>query len=226
MKFLLITNNDLDGVGQQVLNLDKNIRKQGHESKILALHKFKNNKNVILIKRSFWLRLCSFFFNIIKKNFKTLFSFNVSTIKYNSIKNYVDQSDVIIIYTLHKFLSFSILKKIFKAKKIIYLRPLDLELATGGCHQNIINNNNLCEKYISDCNNCPKLNFFNIMNITKHNLKKKKKIFQKFKPKIFLENNFTKKIYNNSSVFKSLETKTLFLGPKQERIKFIKKKKI
>ena len=53
MKFLLIANNDTDGIGQTVVNLFNNLIKKGHDAKIIALHKFINHKNIIRIKRSF-----------------------------------------------------------------------------------------------------------------------------------------------------------------------------
>jgi len=57
MKFLLLTNNDVDGVGQQALNVNTNLKKKGHKSKILVLHKHNNNKNIFKIKRSIFLRI-------------------------------------------------------------------------------------------------------------------------------------------------------------------------
>ena len=48
MKFLLIINNDIDGVGQPAINLCSNLKKKGHESKIIALHKFTKNKNAVV----------------------------------------------------------------------------------------------------------------------------------------------------------------------------------
>ena len=49
-----------------------------------------------------------------------------------------------------------------KYKKVILLRPLDIELATGGCHFN-----GGCQKFTDTCDKCPKLNFLNLFNITK-----------------------------------------------------------
>ena len=54
MKFLLITYNDIDGVGQTVVNLNSNILKLGHESKTILLHKStKKNDNIIKRKHFF-----------------------------------------------------------------------------------------------------------------------------------------------------------------------------
>ena len=69
MKFLLITHNDVDGVGQTVINLNSNLNALGHESKTILLYKKnKFDDSVILIKRSFFLRVFSFFFEFFKKN--------------------------------------------------------------------------------------------------------------------------------------------------------------
>ena len=49
-------------------------------------------------------------------------------------------------------------------KKIVYLRPLDMELATGGCHVNFLYESGAeCKKYITGCDNCPKLNKLNYL---------------------------------------------------------------
>ena len=65
MKFLLIINNDIDGVGQPAINLCSNLKKKGHESKIIALHKFTKNKNIIKVNRSLILRLLLTLLNVI-----------------------------------------------------------------------------------------------------------------------------------------------------------------
>ena len=57
MKYLLITNNDTDGIGQTVINLFNNLKKQGQKVKLLTLHNYHKNKDIIKIKRSLILRL-------------------------------------------------------------------------------------------------------------------------------------------------------------------------
>ncbi len=224
MKFLLITYNDIDGVGQTVVNLNSNIIKLGHESKTILLHKStQKNNNLIKIKRSLFKRIFFFFLEFFKKK-RVLFSFGNSTINYNSIKKYVEEADTIIIYTLHKFLSFNMLKTMFETNKNIYLRPLDMELAAGGCHVNFLyENGEECEKFKSGCNKCPQLNFFNIFNISNKIFKKKKNIFDKFQPKILLENNFTKKLYDSSPVTQNTYNNYVYLTVRDERKKFYEK---
>ena len=215
----------MDGVGQHVINLNLNLKKEGHQSKVVLLHKHKtSDEDIIKIKKSLFFRGIFFILEFLKKDFKDLFSFGNSTIKYNSIKKYIDEADIIIIYSMHKMLSLNMLEKILKTNKIIYIRPLDWEFATGGCHLNILDNGEECNKFHLDCNSCPKLNFLNIFNISKKILKKKHKILEKYKPKIFVENNFTKNIYNRSMITKKLKTETIFLGVNRKRTNFFKKK--
>ena len=76
MKFLLIANNDTDGIGQPVVNLFNNLLIRGHDTKIIVLHKFINHKNIIKIKRSFLSRLFAFSLGFLKKDFKELFGFD------------------------------------------------------------------------------------------------------------------------------------------------------
>ena len=219
MKFLLIINNDIDGVGQPAINLCSNLKKKGHESKIIALHKFTKNKNIIKVNRSLILRFFLYIFNFLKKDFSELFGFGYSTIKYTDIKKYIDNADIIIIYTLYKILSNEMLYKILNTKKIVYFRPLDIELASGGCHFN-----KECQKYKSNCKNCPLLNSLDLFNLPKTNLLTKKKIFEYFKPKVFVQNNFVKKIFKTSTVFKNIKTKAIFLGANPKRTKFYSKR--
>ena len=212
MKFLLITNNDSDGVGQPAVNLNNNLRKKGHESKILVLHKFTKSKDIVQIKKSLILRILLFILNFLKKDFSELFGFGYSVTNYNSISKHIEEADVIIIFTFYKILSNKMLNIILNKKKIIYFRPLDIEMAAGGCHFN-----KECEKYKKDCDHCPKLHFFNISNITKRHLNEKKIIFEKFKPTVFVQNNYVKNIFNKSNIFKNLKTKVLYLGANPNR---------
>ena len=86
MKFLLIINNDIDGVGQPAINLCSNLNKKGHKSKVISLHNFTKNKNIIKAKRSILLRLFLYVQNFLKKDFSDLFEFGYSATKYSSIK--------------------------------------------------------------------------------------------------------------------------------------------
>ena len=60
MKFLIILNNDFDGVGQPAINLSSNLKKKGHKTKIITLHKKSENKDIIKIKRSIISRIFLF----------------------------------------------------------------------------------------------------------------------------------------------------------------------
>ena len=178
MKFLILTNNDSDGVGQTAINLSNNLKKLNHEAKVSLLHSKTNDQNIKIIERSIFLRIIGFLFNFLKikkinnfkKNFLELFWFGNTTINFYSIKKDIENSDVIIIFTFYKLISKKIFQEIMKYKKVILLRPLDIELATGGCHFN-----GDCQNFTNTCNKCPKLNFLNLFNITKKNLIAKKK---------------------------------------------------
>ena len=128
------------------------------------------------------------------------------------------------IYSFINFLSISNLEKILQSKKIIYFRPLDMELASGGCHVNFDNQGNECKKYQKNCSNCPQLNFLNLFDLSKQIVNKKKLILEKYNPKILVENNFTKKIYENSYSCKNLNIRSVFLGVNKNRINYFEKK--
>ena len=222
MKYLLLTANETDGVGQHAVGLNKHLQKKGHNSKILLLHKNKTkNLSIIKLKRSIYLRLFNFIiFDLLKKNLKKIFTFGNSTIKFKDLENYIKEADIIIIYTMHKLLSFKTITKIFECGKIVYLRPLDMEFASGGCHVNLINNDeNVCNKFIKGCDKCPQLNTLNLFNLSKRIFNKKKFLIEKYKPKVFVENTYTQKIYNKSSIFSKHKVKKIFLGTNQNRQK-------
>lgn len=220
MKYLLIINNDTDGVGQPAVNLCSNLIKKGHSSKIIALHKSSENPNVIKIKRSFFSRIFLYFLSFLKKDFNELFGFGFSTIEYKNIEKHIMQADIIIIFTLYKIISNKILEKILNTNKIVYFRPLDIELAAGGCHFN-----KDCQKFESNCNKCPKFIFPNLVNYPTKNLFEKKRIFEKYKPRIFVQNNYVGKIFKSSNIFKNLKTYPVFIGTNDKRNKFYSKKK-
>jgi glycosyltransferase involved in cell wall biosynthesis len=228
MNFFLLANNDTDGIGQTLINLSSNLKKKNHNVKIGILHSKSKNNEVKLIKRKLTLRIISFLLNFLKikklitfkNNFNELFWFNNSTIDYSSIKKDIEESDVIIIFTFHKIISTKIFEQIMKSGKIIFLRPLDLELATGGCHFN-----DDCHKFEENCNKCPKLNFLNFFNITKRNIEEKRRIVNTYNPKILVQNTFVEKIFLKSSVFKNSETKIVRLDTRLERKNFYDKEK-
>ena len=182
MKFLILINNDSDGVGQVAINLSNNLKRLNHQVKVSTLHAKIKNENINIIVRSFYLRIISFLLNLIKikrikdfkKNFLELFWFGNSTIKFNAIKNDIKDTDIIIIFTFNKIISKKIFEKIMQYNKVIFLRPLDIEMATGGCH---FNGN--CQNFINNCDRCPKLNFLNFLNITRENLIEKERIVKK-----------------------------------------------
>ena len=63
MNYLLIANNDFDGVGQTAVNLCKTIISKGYKSKLIVLNKSSNKIFVQKIKRSIILRVLLFFKN-------------------------------------------------------------------------------------------------------------------------------------------------------------------
>ena len=120
MKFLLVTYNDSDGVGQTVVNLNSALNKLGHNSKIILLNKTYNFDNVFKIERSLFKRIFYYFFEFLKKRYSDLFSFGNSTINFSLLNKYLDDADIVIIYTLHKFISLKMLNEISKKKLFFY----------------------------------------------------------------------------------------------------------
>jgi len=151
---------------------------------------------------------------LIKKSYSELFGFGDSTVNYYELKKYLDKSDIVIIFTFHKVISNKALEKILQNKKIVYFRPLDIELATGGCHFN-----EDCQKFKTHCNKCPKVYFNNFFNFPQKNQMEKKRIFEKYKPTVFTQNNYVKKLFKSSTIFKNTNLVPIFLGANKDRNK-------
>ena len=223
MKFLILSNNDLDGVGQHVDRLNSTLNNLGHESTALVLHKSSQSKNIFKIKKSLFTKFFYYPLNFLKKNLNKLFSFGFSGVNIKIIKENIYQADIILIYTFSNLLSIDNLEELLQSKKIVYFRPLDMELASGGCHVNFDDEGQECWEYQKNCSNCPQLNFINFFNISSKIFLKKKRILEKYSPKIFVENTFTKRIYEKSHSCKNLKITPIFLGINQNRTKDFKK---
>ena len=225
MRFLLVAYNDSDGVGQTAVNLNATLNNLGYKSKIILLNKSVKSKNIFKIKRSFIKRVFFYFFEFLKKRYGDLFSFGNSAVDFKDIEKHTNEADIIIIYTLHKILNLKMLTKLYDQKKIVYLRPLDMELATGGCHVNFLYETGAeCKKYITGCGNCPKLNKLNFFDLSKKIFKDKKEFMDKYRPTILLENKFTKKFYDNSPISKNGKNEVVYLTVRESRKKLIEKK--
>ena len=225
MRFLLVAYNDFDGVGQTAVNLNSTLNNLGYNSKLILLDKTVNSKDIFKIRRSFIKRVFFYFFEFLKKRYTDLFSFGNSTINFEDIEKYANEADIIIVYTLHKILNLNMLAKLYNKKKIVYLRPLDMELATGGCHVNFLYESGVeCKKYVTGCGKCPKLNKLNYFDLSKKIFKDKKKFMDKYKPTILLENKFTKKFYDNSPISKNGKNEVVYLTVRESRKQLIKKK--
>jgi len=226
MRFLLVAYNDSDGVGQTAVNLNSTLNNLGYKSKLILLNKTVNSKDIFKIKRSFIKRVFFYFFEFLKKRYSDLFSFGNSTVNFTDLEKHTNEADIIIVYTLHKILNLNMLAKLYDQKKIVYLRPLDMELATGGCHVNFLYESGIeCREYIKGCSKCPKLNKLNLFDLSKKIFQDKKKFMDKYKPTILLENKFTKKFYDNSPISKNGKNEVVYLTVRESRKQLIEKKK-
>ena len=88
-----------------------------------------------------------------QKKPRVMFDFGLSTTKFEYLKKYIHDADVVIIFTFYKIISNEILENILKTKKIVYLRPCDSELISGGCHFHV---EDFKKKFQFNCDNCPK----------------------------------------------------------------------
>ena len=117
MKFLLLSNNDYDGVGQHVQRLNTELINLGHDSIALVLNKSSSDRNIIKIRRSILRRLFYFPLNLLKKEFYKLFSFGYAGINLDSIEDKIIKSDIIIIYSFFNMFSLNTIERLLRKKK-------------------------------------------------------------------------------------------------------------
>lgn len=86
MNFLLIANNDHDGVGQVAINLCKNLISKRHKSKLIVLHKNSNNNFIKKIKRSLFARIFLYILEFFKKKTFRIIWFWVFCSSFSRIK--------------------------------------------------------------------------------------------------------------------------------------------
>lgn len=128
------------------------MRLNGIDSKMLVIHKGKNDPNVVKYKVSI---LKNFFYRIINKLFVKYYNFFASW-SWNhygyDISNHkeIKEADIIIIHWINNYtLSLESLSRILDSEKPIFWFMHDMWPLTGGCHHAFD-----CEKYKTACGNC------------------------------------------------------------------------
>jgi len=230
-KILHITNNDYDGAGLAVSRLHNSMLKIGIKSCVLVAIKKNENLGIHQLgysepKKKFLIDLLTFkiFFNLIDKVFlsiykpKSLFNFNYGNSRFNQIKNYIEDYDVIVLYSIQAMLVPSDIVKIHNQynKKIIF-RPLDMEPLTGGCHFNYD-----CMGWKENCESCPQIGMQSRKDISSKILKEKIDNYKDIPIHWIACNSYINDRIKSSQISSSKhQFSTVFLGVHKDRYNFM-----
>jgi len=250
MKVLHITNNDYDGAGQAVMRLHNALIDIGVESTVALLFNKHNDANIlkicysntlkgllldvlslnILLKHLKYMEFFHFVklkilekFYLIYYKPKYLFNFNSLISRYGFLKKYISGYDVIVIHSVQGVLLPKDIYNMHREFKVkIIMRPLDMELITGGCHFNYE-----CNKWTEDCNCCPQLNSKHGKNaIAAFTILNKKSCYKNIPIQWIAANNYVAKKIKSSSVVSDCHNfSTVYLGVNKDRCKYITKNK-
>lgn len=233
MKVVHFTNNLGDGAGKAAYRLHKALLEQGVESLMLVFKgdcsddtvielsgahvtkpAIKSNKE-ILYKG---IRFMPFIFRKVYWKLKsnkwkplTLFNLNIPLVSINNVRKYLEDVDIICLYSIQAFLSSSLIRDIFLVCKApIVWTPMDIEPLTGGCHFN-----NGCMRFAESCGNCPQLGNRREGDISRRIWSQKKKDLKNI-PFTFVAGS-SRMLYNieSSSLFGSKRIKKIFLSVAQ-----------
>ena len=141
MRVLQLSTSKQGGAGISAAILDQKLREDGVESRLLTRSNMKSHQ-VILSKAVTFVGKVS-----ASADYDFLSSTSTSTLDYQEVLNFNPQ--VIHIHNWYNLLSVSSFYKLSKIAPLMFTLH-DERLVTGGCHVTLG-----CEKYLSECSNCP-----------------------------------------------------------------------
>jgi glycosyltransferase involved in cell wall biosynthesis len=141
VRVLQLSTSKQGGAGISAAILDQKLREDGVESRLLTRSNIKSHQ-VILSKAVTFVGKVS-----ASADYDFLSSNSTSTLDYQEVLNFNPQ--VIHIHNWYNLLSVSSFYKLSKIAPLMFTLH-DERLVTGGCHVTLG-----CEKYLSECSNCP-----------------------------------------------------------------------
>lgn len=212
MKIIIFSTFDNGGAGKFSYNLHKSFMKNGLTSSLIVKEKTIKDQDIIQISKSFFANMFYDFLEYLAERYfpetqtdpkyyfyNKIESFTKYPVRY-IIKHLPYNPDIILICWTSGFVNFETIYKLqlaTKAKVVFYFT--DMGNLTGGCHYDMF-----CNKYITDCTNCPAiLNRLSGSRANK-NLLIKKRYIQKIKPYIFPGTNTLRMQAQQSFLYKDL----------------------
>lgn len=233
MKVVHFTNNLSDGAGKAAYRLHKALLEQGVESLMLVFKgacsddtvielsgahvtkpAIKSNKDILYRGISF----IPFIFRKVYWKLKsnkwkplTLFNLNIPLVSINNVRKYLEDVDIICLYSIQAFLSSSLIRDIYLVCKApIVWTPMDIEPLTGGCHFN-----NGCMRFAESCGNCPQLGSRREGDISRRIWSQKKKDLKNIPITFVACSSWVLDHIEKSSLFGSKRTEKIFLSVDQ-----------
>lgn len=233
MKVVHFTNILIDGAGKAAYRLHKALLSQGVESLMITSRGDPSDNTVIgvyanyLLKapiesnKGFFKKWVSYISYVVKKarwkfkagkwNSSTLFNFNIPFISINNIRKYLEDVDLICLYSIQGILSPKLIRDVYSISQApIVWTPLDNEPMTGGCHFN-----NGCLRYAESCGKCPQLGGAKLSDISRHLWEQKKKYLRNIPITFVAASSWAFNFIKKSSLFSSYRTDKILLSVDQ-----------
>lgn len=141
MRVLQLSTSKQGGAGISAAILDQKLREDGVESRLVTRSNLKSHQVILSKAVTFVGKLSA------SPDYDFLSSNSASTLDYQEVLNFNPQ--VIHIHNWYNLLSVSSFYKLSKIAPLMFTLH-DERLVTGGCHVTLG-----CEKYLSECSNCP-----------------------------------------------------------------------
>ena len=232
MKVVHFTNNDFDGAGKAVYRLHKGMLADGIESSVLVYRKTCDDDSVIQVVGGHPMNsLNGLIKNVRHINYvckkvlwkiqqkitkpKTLFNFDIPFVTLDKIKKYLDDTDVICLYSVQSFLTPRLIKAIYKyARKPIVWTPLDVEPLTGGCHFH-----GECQRFEQSCGNCPLINSTGENDTSRQFWREKESCYKDVPIQMVATSSNVRKDIENSALFGKRNIQNILLGVTEDIFK-------
>ncbi len=157
-KFLHFSTHDFGGAAIATIDFHTNLKANGHDSKIMVLHKTSNHKDILSIRPSYLDRGKNKF-----KKFNAKISGKHAFLNNNEVNNILSLKsvlkalpyvpDAIVLHWVSGFINATLISQLsHKLKVPIFWYFMDFSPLTGGCHALWE-----CDKYQGNCHPCPAL---------------------------------------------------------------------
>lgn len=221
MRFLIIS--DTDKIS---FDLHNNLKKNGYESTLLTHNIVENDNSIINIsnlnnRNILWLKhaIRSFIFRhivfrITGYSYYQDISENCNYYSINRIKKKLKfKPDIILILFDYRIVTTRTILELYKwSKAKILWMMVDMKPMTGGCSYS-----GECEKYISNCYNCPAIGNFIFKNFASRTLNQKSSNLARLNIEIIAGSTFQKSQAQKSSIFRNKLVHHIFF-PLDEKI--------